>query len=80
MNLLEGKTTIITGASRGIGKGIALEFAKQGSNNRRIFLCKLIGLHNTLQICKMFNIKCLELSIIFPSKTCVSENLYKLLN
>ena len=32
MNLLEGKTTIITGASRGIGKGIALEFAKQGSN------------------------------------------------
>lgn len=32
MKLLQNKTTLITGASRGIGKGIAIEFAKQGSN------------------------------------------------
>ena len=32
MNLLQGKTAIITGASRGIGKCIAIEFAKQGAN------------------------------------------------
>ncbi|MFT7350689.1 MAG: 3-oxoacyl-[acyl-carrier protein] reductase [Flavobacterium sp.] len=32
MKLLEGKVTIITGASRGIGSGIAKVFAQQGSN------------------------------------------------
>ncbi len=32
MNLLEGKTAIITGAARGIGKAIALRFAQEGAN------------------------------------------------
>ena len=32
MKLLVDKTAIITGASRGIGRGIALAFAKQGCN------------------------------------------------
>ncbi|KAB1159359.1 MULTISPECIES: 3-oxoacyl-[acyl-carrier-protein] reductase [Tenacibaculum] len=32
MRLLENKTAIITGATRGIGRGIALEFANQGCN------------------------------------------------
>ena len=32
MKLLEGKTVIITGASRGIGKGIAQLFTQQGAN------------------------------------------------
>ncbi len=32
MKLLEGKTAIITGASRGIGKAIAIKFAQEGCN------------------------------------------------
>ena len=32
MKLLEGKTALITGAARGIGKAIALKYAREGAN------------------------------------------------
>ena len=30
--MLKDKTAIVTGAARGIGRGVALEFARQGAN------------------------------------------------
>jgi 3-oxoacyl-[acyl-carrier protein] reductase len=38
MKLLEGKSALITGASRGIGRGIALKFAEHGANVAFTFL------------------------------------------
>src|SRR5204862_80721 len=32
MKLLEGKTAVVTGAARGIGRAIALRFAQEGAN------------------------------------------------
>ena len=38
MGLLSGKTALITGASKGIGRAIAIRFAQEGANVAFTFL------------------------------------------
>ena len=52
MQLLQGKTAIVTGATRGIGKGVALKLAEQGANIAFTYVSSLekaIALENELQ-------------------------------
>ena len=43
MGLLTGKTAIVTGAARGIGKAIALKFASEGANVRVMLRMRLLS-------------------------------------
>ena len=52
MQLLKGKTAIVTGATRGIGKGVALKLAEQGANIAFTYVSsaeKALALENELQ-------------------------------
>ena len=42
MGLLDGKTAIVTGAARGIGKAIALKFASEGANIALLPILKIL--------------------------------------
>lgn len=57
MNLLEGKTAIITGASRGIGKSIALRFAKEGCNIAFTDLFEDENMKNTEAVIAEYGVK-----------------------
>jgi 3-oxoacyl-[acyl-carrier protein] reductase len=57
MQLLQGKTALITGATRGIGRGVAVTFAQQGANVAFTFLSSVekgLELENEL---KAFGVK-----------------------
>ena len=68
MKLLEGKTALITGAARGIGKAVALKFAEEGAN---IAFTDLVlnddmaaGLEATRKEIEALGVKCLVVAKI----------------
>tara|TARA_B100000953_G_scaffold211139_1_gene174305 strand:- start:3046 stop:3792 length:747 start_codon:yes stop_codon:yes gene_type:complete len=58
MNLLKGKTVIVTGASRGIGKGIALTLAKNGANIAFTYSKSVEAANNLLKEISNLGVKC----------------------
>ena len=58
MNLLKGKTVIVTGASRGIGKGIALTLAKNGANIAFTYSKSVKAADNLLNEISSLGVKC----------------------
>ena len=58
MNLLKGKTVIVTGASRGIGKGIALTLAKNGANIAFTYSKSVEAANNLFKEISNLGVKC----------------------
>ena len=61
MDDFAGKTTLVTGASRGIGKAIALEFAKRGSNIAFNYLRNHKAAANSKKEIEALGVKCVAL-------------------
>ena len=61
MDNFAGKTTLVTGASRGIGKAIALEFAKRGSNIAFNYLRNHKAAANSKKETEALGVKCVAL-------------------
>ena len=63
MGLLQNKNTIVTGGGQGIGKGIAIEFAREGAN---VVIADL-NFDNANEVCQMiqaeFGIKSIPLKV-----------------
>lgn len=58
MKLLEGKVALITGAARGIGKGLALKFASEGADIAFTDLVIDENAENTVKEIEAFGVKC----------------------
>ena len=57
MGLLDGKTALVTGAARGIGKAIALKFASEGANVAFTDLAINEAAEQTLKELEAFGVK-----------------------
>lgn len=76
--MLKGKVAIITGASRGIGKAIALKYASCGANVAVIYAGSKEKAEEVCEICKnTYNVKalcyCCDVSDFEKVKLCVAQ-------
>lgn len=78
--LLKGKTAIITGASRGIGKAIALTLAKSGVNVAINFSSNEKAAMDAAKEAKKFGIKAIALKADVSRTDEVENFIYKVLN
>ena len=58
MSLLSGKTIIITGASRGIGKGIATILAQNGADIAFTYSQSVVSANSLVKEIESFGVKC----------------------
>lgn len=79
MGRLSGKVAIVTGASRGIGRAIALEFAKEGASVVINYSKDEEGAEETLKLLKEIGVSALkikkDISIFEDSKYIVEETI-----
>jgi len=77
MKKLEGKTAIVTGSDSGIGRGIAIEFAKQGANVTVTYHSDKEGAQETVKAVEQEGQKALLLHLDVTSETLVNELIAK---
>ncbi|MBO5426036.1 MAG: 3-oxoacyl-[acyl-carrier-protein] reductase [Lachnospiraceae bacterium] len=59
--LLENKTAIVTGGSRGIGRSICIELAKAGANVVTCYASGAAGAEETVKLCEEFGVKAMAI-------------------
>ena len=59
--LLENKTAIVTGGSRGIGRSICLELAKEGANVVTCYASGAAGAEETVKLCEELGVKAMAI-------------------
>ena len=59
-NVFSGQVAVVTGASRGIGRAIALEFARQGANVAFGYLRNHTSARQTTEEIESYGVRCLS--------------------
>lgn len=59
--LLDNKTAIVTGGSRGIGRSICLELAKEGANVVTCYASGAAGAEETVKLCEELGVKAMAI-------------------